>query len=188
MAASGEHRPADRGPAGRLPAAAARGSRPSRRLVAGTIVAVLAFAAAGYAWRHPPARTVAASAREPGASEWAALARASVAAGRLPQASVAFRSALALRPDDAGLLADAADVVIAIGGPSAALDAEELLAHALQVDPRHVKSLALAGTLAARRHDAALARALWTRAIAAAPDGDPIAALLREELTRMPGS
>jgi cytochrome c-type biogenesis protein CcmH len=100
----------------------------------------------------------------------------------MPEAVQGYRRALALRPKDPDLLADAADVfAVAAGGR---LDGEpmQLVERALAADPNHVKALALQGSWLVTRHDFAGAIAAWQKALKAAPPGDPIGAYIGHQI------
>jgi cytochrome c-type biogenesis protein CcmH len=113
--------------------------------------------------------------KEPGNPEgWVMLARTYYALNRHAEASAAFDKAVALVPDDAGLLADYAD---ALGAAQGGLrgKALELVDRALKADPTHWKALALAGTAAFDRKDYKQAVAYWEKMKATVPPGSPIA-------------
>jgi cytochrome c-type biogenesis protein CcmH len=95
------------------------------------------------------------------ADGWHMLARSYVAFGRLPEAAQAYDRAAALAPRDPQVLADYADTLAMVNGRSLEGRPTELVAAALAIDPKHPKSLALAGTAAFNRHDYEGAIALW---------------------------
>jgi cytochrome c-type biogenesis protein CcmH len=101
------------------------------------------------------------------AEGWAMLARSYAARGRFDEAMPAFRKVVALRPDDAQALADYADGLASARGHSLAGEPEQLVKKALAIDPRNVKALALAGTIAFDRADFAGAIAYWEQALGA---------------------
>ena len=113
---------------------------------------------------------------------WTMLARSYAALQRFPDASRAFGRALALAPNDAQLLADQADVLGMLQNQSLKGEPDRLLARALQIDPKNLKALALAGSSAFERKDFAAARAYWTQARALAPAGSEFAAGLDSSL------
>jgi cytochrome c-type biogenesis protein CcmH len=94
---------------------------------------------------------------------WVMLARSHSAAGRFDAASAALGEATKRAPNDANLLADRADVAAMAAGRRFDGEPDALVARALQVDPKHRKALALAGTSAFARRDYAKAVAHWTR-------------------------
>jgi cytochrome c-type biogenesis protein CcmH len=180
-------------------------ARPSRRLVAGLSVFVLAVAAAGYAvygtpgaWRGVP---VAQSEEEAGAGHggaaeqiaamvakleqrmkdqpddaegWSMLGRSYSAMGRYPEAVTAFKRVAALKPKDAQALADQADAVAMAAGRKLAGEPTQLIARALELDPKNLKALALAGTIAFDANDFAKAAQLWTTAVSVAEPGSEL--------------
>lgn len=84
---------------------------------------------------------------------WLMLARSYSVLGRYPESAAAFGRATTLLPPNAGLLADYADVVAMAQGRRLAGEPEKIIARALSIDPRHIKSLALSGTAAFERGD-----------------------------------
>ena len=102
---------------------------------------------------------------QPGdAQGWAMLARSYGFMQRFPEASRAYTRAIALSPKDPNLLADHADVLAALQGQQLAGEPMRLIEQALQIDPKHPKALALAGSGAFERKDFAGAVAYWTQA------------------------
>jgi cytochrome c-type biogenesis protein CcmH len=179
--------------------------RPSRRLVAGLVVFCAVFAAAGYAWLGTPQgwnvspgspavaeagpthvsdaeveamlkRLTDRLAQQPEDAEgWSMLGRSYMVLGRFADAVGAFRKLLALRPDDAQALVDLADAQAMQAGRKLAGEPEKLIQRALELDPRNLKALALAGTIAFDRGDFAAAVRHWEAAIAAAQPGSELA-------------
>jgi len=94
---------------------------------------------------------------------WTMLGRAYTVLGRFAEAIPAYRRAIELQPSNAALLADYADALIAGNGGHETEEARAVLARALALDPRHPKTLALAGTIAFDRADYAAAIALWQK-------------------------
>jgi cytochrome c-type biogenesis protein CcmH len=195
-------------------AASAPAARPSRRLLAGLSVFVLAVAAAGYAvygtpgaWRGVP---VAQSEEEAGAGHggaaeqiaamvakleqrmkdqpddaegWSMLGRSYSAMGRYPEAVAAFKRVSALKPKDAQALADQADAVAMAAGRKLAGEPTQLIARALELDPKNLKALALAGTIAFDANDFAKAAQLWTTAVSVAEPGSELERNLQSGVT-----
>ena len=110
---------------------------------------------------------------------WMMLGRSYTALGRYPDAVIAFRRAIALVPEDPTLLADFADVLGMAQGKRLAGEPAQLVQKALDIDPKHVKALALAGSVAFEAHDYASARAYWERLIAVVPPDSEIARSVR---------
>lgn len=110
--------------------------------------------------------------REPADAEgWVMLGRSYTALGRYPDAATALRRAGDLRPGQPDLLADLADVLGMAQGKRLAGEPARLVQQALNLDPRHVKALALAGSVAFETRDYAAARAYWERLVAVLPPG-----------------
>lgn len=190
-------------------AAAEAPARPSARLGLGLTGFVLAVGLAVYAWVGAPgAWQVGPGSTAPGsqpphemadaqfsamadqlaerlrqnpddAEGWAMLARSYTVLGRHDEALPAFRRLLTLRPQDAQAHADLADALGAAQGRSLEGEPERLIERALQLEPDNVKALALAGTIALQRGDAATAQRHWERALAQVEPGSEIATRLQ---------
>jgi cytochrome c-type biogenesis protein CcmH len=100
---------------------------------------------------------------------WLMLARSYTMLGRYADAGTAFRRAQALAPKDPAILADLADVTGMAQGRRLAGEPARLVQAALDLDPRHPKALALAGSVAYEAGDAAAARGYWERLAAVVP-------------------
>jgi len=100
---------------------------------------------------------------------WLMLGRSYSVLGRYAEASVAFERATTLLPANAGLMADYADVVAMAQGRRLAGEPEKIIARALEIDPRHVKSLALSGSAAFERGDYARAVKDWRTILTLVP-------------------
>lgn len=94
---------------------------------------------------------------------WVMLARSNSALGRFEEASRAYAQAAKIAPQDAALLADYADVLAMAQGRRFDGEPDRLVARALAADPKHIKSLALAGTSAFNRRDFTTALRHWTK-------------------------
>jgi len=106
------------------------------------------------------------------AEGWTMLARAYAAMGRHAQALDAFKKAVALRPNDANVWADFAEAQAMVNGRTLQGEPMKLVERALQVDPKNVKALSLAGTDAFDRKDYAGAVKFWEQ-VAQSDVGDP---------------
>lgn len=100
---------------------------------------------------------------------WIMLGRSYGTLERFDDAARAYANAVARRASDADLLADYADVLAMAQGGSMLGEPEKIVLRALGVDPRNIKSLALAGTAAFERQDYAGAVRLWERILEIAP-------------------
>ncbi|MBI5897914.1 MAG: c-type cytochrome biogenesis protein CcmI [Rhodocyclales bacterium] len=100
---------------------------------------------------------------------WLMLARSYSVLGRYPESAAAFGRATTLLPPNAGLLADYADVVAMAQGRRLAGEPEKIIARALAIDPRHIKSLALSGTAAFERGDYPAAVKDWRTILTLVP-------------------
>ena len=95
---------------------------------------------------------------------WALLARAYVELGRHPEAVPIYEKAMQLIPDDAQMLADYADALGVLNGRKLEGRPEALIQQALKADPRNVKALMLAGTVAYNHKEFGRAAAYWEEA------------------------
>ncbi len=129
---------------------------------------------------------------EPGNAEgWLMLGRSYTAMGRYRDATTAMRKAADLLPGNANVLADLADVLAMAQGRRLAGEPARLIQQALDADPRHVKSLALAGSVAFEAKDYSAARGYWERLAAVVPADSEIARSLRgsiAEATQLEGA
>ena len=100
---------------------------------------------------------------------WALLARSYVELGRHAEAVPIYEKAAQLIPDDAQLLADYADALGVLHGRKLDGKPEALIQQALKADPRNVKALMLAGTVAVDQKEYARAAKYWEQARANLP-------------------
>ena len=105
------------------------------------------------------------------AEGWTLLARSYQALARFPEAADAYARVTALVPNDAGLLADYADVLAMTQRRRLEGKPAELAARALSIDPNNRKALALSATAAMEVKDFDRATALWKRLRAQFPEG-----------------
>jgi cytochrome c-type biogenesis protein CcmH len=94
---------------------------------------------------------------------WTLLGRSYSAFGRFKESAAAYATAEKLKPGDPQLLADYADALGMAQGRSLVGEPEKLIRRALEIDPRNMKALALAGTVAYERKDYKAAAAYWDR-------------------------
>jgi cytochrome c-type biogenesis protein CcmH len=94
---------------------------------------------------------------------WKLLGRSYAALGRFDEATDAYAKAAAGAPRDPDLLADFADALAMARDQKLDGEPEKLVLRALELDPNHLKSLALAGTAAYERKEYAAAAAYWQR-------------------------
>ncbi|MBX3619251.1 MAG: c-type cytochrome biogenesis protein CcmI [Rhizobacter sp.] len=116
------------------------------------------------------------------AEGWAMLARSYAVLGRNPDAVAAYEKAVALRHDDASLLADYADALAVKQQGQLAGEPARLIARALQLEPGNPKALSLAGTEAFNRQDYAAAARHWERVVQAGPADSPLVQQARSSL------
>jgi len=119
------------------------------------------------------------------ASAWVAAGRAQLELDHADVAAQDYRRAVELRPKDADLLADLADVLAV--STHGRLDGEpiQFVERALAADPNHVKALALKGSYLMTQRDFRGALESWDHAMRVAQPGDPIAAFLRQQIEQM---
>lgn len=185
-------------------------ARPSGGLLATLGLCVLVVAIAGYAWKGSPTLKpvlAAAPAADPekqaarqqieamvgklaerlkekpdDATGWLMLGRSYTVLGRDDEAIAAYAKAVALRPTDATSLADYADALMTKNNSHATPESDALIARALAAERTHLKSLALAGTVAFERADYAGAVRHWEKMAELMPPDSPDAPRLQVSL------
>jgi len=100
---------------------------------------------------------------------WMLLARSYAAFGRFKESADAYATAVKLRPGDAQLLADYADALGMSLGRKLGGEPEKLVLRALEIDPRNLKALALAGSAALERKEYKGAAGYWERMLPLVP-------------------
>lgn len=113
------------------------------------------------------------------AEGWTMLGRSYSILGRFDEAVPAFQRLVALRPQDAQAHADLADAMGSAAGGNLQGEPARLIDKALQLDPRNLKALALAGSLAFNQGQAAEALRRWEAALALAEPGSEMAQQLQ---------
>jgi cytochrome c-type biogenesis protein CcmH len=103
------------------------------------------------------------------ADGWRMLARSYETLRRFDQAADAYRHLIALEPNSADLLVDYAVVLGMTLNTTLAGEPEVYLAKALAIDPNHIQALALSGSAALERGDAAGAVKPWKKILALVP-------------------
>ncbi len=100
---------------------------------------------------------------------WSLLARSYTAMGRTKDALDAHAHLAKIAPNDAQVLADYADALALDRGKNLSGEPYQIVQRALQVDPKHPKSLALAGTATLNEGKFAESMAYWERLYQALP-------------------
>jgi cytochrome c-type biogenesis protein CcmH len=100
---------------------------------------------------------------------WAMLGRTYAVLGRNDEAVKAYESAIQQHGDDAVLIADYADALAVKNNRTLAGEPMKWVRRALELDPKNVKALALAGTDAFDRKDFAGAVRYWEELLKVAP-------------------
>lgn len=116
------------------------------------------------------------------AEGWAMLGRSYSVLGRASDAVPAYRKAVELVPNDAGLLADLADSLAVTNNRQIAGEPMTFVQRALKIDPNQPKALSLAGTEAFLRGDFKAAAAMWERILVTQPADSPMAQQVRESI------
>ena len=117
------------------------------------------------------AQAAAETQKEPAnASAWALLAHSYEMLGKFAESVKAYKTLAQLRPNDAQVLADYADVLAVANGRSFKGDPADVLKRALAADPKNAKALVLAGSAAVEEQDYALAIAHLEKARAVSTD------------------
>jgi cytochrome c-type biogenesis protein CcmH len=108
------------------------------------------------------------------AQGWSILARSYYMMKRFPEAAAAYERLAKLAPADADVLADYADALAMAQGRKLTGRPMEIVEQALKADPKHSKSLALAGTAAFDRKDYRRAVEYWERMLTGLPADSPL--------------
>ncbi|MDP3520778.1 MAG: c-type cytochrome biogenesis protein CcmI [Hydrogenophaga sp.] len=112
------------------------------------------------------------------AQAWAMVAQSYAGLQRFADAEQAYARASELEPRQPQWLADRADMLAMANGQRTEGEPERLVQRALLLDPTHLKSLALAGSMAYQRQDMVAALDHWRRARAQATEGSGFASEL----------
>ncbi|MDO8420466.1 MAG: c-type cytochrome biogenesis protein CcmI [Rubrivivax sp.] len=107
------------------------------------------------------------------AEGWAMLARSYGMLGRIDDALPAYQKAVALRGEDARLLADYADTLALKNNRNLEGEPLKLVEKALKIEPTNLKALSLAGAAAFNRQDYAGAVRHWEQVAKNAPPDSP---------------
>jgi cytochrome c-type biogenesis protein CcmH len=118
------------------------------------------------------------------AEGWAMLARSYSVLGRHPEALKAYEKAIALRKDDANLLADYADSLAMKNNRVLAGEPLKLVERALKLEPHNVKALSMAGSEAFDRQDYAKATQYWQQVVQFGPADSPMVQQIAPSLER----
>jgi|GEM_PF-19128 len=113
---------------------------------------------------------------------WVMLARSYGYMERFKESSVAYERALALMPKDAQLMVDYADTLAMANGRNLSGEPEKLILKALKLDPKNLKALAMAGTIAFDKQDYKTAIARWQKIIEIVPPESEIAQSLSNSI------
>ena len=113
---------------------------------------------------------------------WTLLARTYAVLQRFTEASKAYARATALAPNDAQLLADHADVLAMLQDQKISGEPARLVTRALQIDPKNLKALALAGGAAYEAGQYPQAIEYWTLARQLSPPDTPFSENLDRSL------
>jgi len=116
------------------------------------------------------------------ATGWAMLGRSYAVIDRYPEAVSAYANAVKRSPPDAQLLADYADALAMAQGRRLQGEPERIIAQALKVDPKNVKALALAGTVAFEKKDFKGAIAHWRKILEVVPPDSDMADSIRDSI------
>ena len=116
------------------------------------------------------------------ATGWAMLGRTYAVLDRYPEAVSAYANAVKRSPPDAQLLADYADALAMTQGRRLQGEPERIIAQALKVDPKNVKALALAGTVAFEKKDFKGAIGEWRKILEVVPPDSDMADSIRDSI------
>jgi cytochrome c-type biogenesis protein CcmH len=118
------------------------------------------------------------------ADGWKMLGRSYAVLGRFGEAVDAYSKAALRAPRDAQLLADFADALAMARGRSLQGEPEKLVLRALEIEPRNLKALALAGTAAFDRQAFAAAAGYWQRMLPLVPPDSEDAQVIRDNVAQ----
>ena len=121
------------------------------------------------------------------ADGWRMLARSYETLRRFDQAADAYRHLIALEPNSADLLVDYAVVLGMTLNSTLAGEPEVYLAKALAIDPNHIQALALSGSAALERGDAANAVKPWKKILALVPADSDIGRSISNNIAKAEG-
>jgi cytochrome c-type biogenesis protein CcmH len=116
------------------------------------------------------------------ATGWAMLGRTYAVLDRYPEAVSAYANAVKRSPPDAQLLADYADALAMTQSRRLQGEPERIIAQALKVDPKNVKALALAGTVAFEKKDFKGAIGEWRKILEVVPPDSDMADSIRDSI------
>lgn len=116
---------------------------------------------------------------------WAMLARSYKVLERYAESAEAFGRARSLVEQDAGLLAEYAEVLAQLHGGNLAGKPGELIAQALRLNPDHPQALLLAGVAASERGDFSAAATHWARLLAQLEPGSNEARTIEAALDKV---
>lgn len=118
---------------------------------------------------------------------WLMLARSYAMLNDLQGAAQAWARIAQNAPDEADILVDWADLLVAGKQGDFSGEPDRLIARALELEPTNPKALALAGSGAFERGDFASAAALWERVLAQVPPSEPIHATILQSINEARG-
>jgi cytochrome c-type biogenesis protein CcmH len=116
------------------------------------------------------------------AEGWMLLGRSLGVLEQYDRAAEAYARASRLAPGDAGLLADHADALAMARGRRLAGEPFALIKRALEIDPAHIKALALAGSAEFDARNYAAAIGYWERLLKVAPPQSEFARSVAESI------
>jgi len=116
------------------------------------------------------------------AEGWMLLGRSHSALQQYDRAAQAYAKASRLSPKDADLLADYADTLAMAQGRKLEGEPFAIVKRALQIDPQHLKALALAGSAEFERGNFSAAIDYWERVLKAAPPQSEFARLVADSV------
>lgn len=118
------------------------------------------------------------------AQGWTMLARSYMMQGQFAEAASAYEKVTALNARDADAWADYAEALALANNQSLAGKPTEALNRALQIDPKHLKSLDLAGTAAYQIGDYKKAIDYWEKLLKLLPAGSQELSTVTSQITK----
>jgi cytochrome c-type biogenesis protein CcmH len=115
---------------------------------------------------------------------WTMLARSYMMQERFADAATAYEKLTVLSPNDADAWADYAESLALANGQNLAGKPNEAIDRALKIDPKHQKSLALAGSAAFQAKDYKKAIDYWQQLLKVLPPGSQELQIITEEISK----
>ena len=115
---------------------------------------------------------------------WTMLARSYMMQERFSEAASAYEKLTALSANDADAWSDYAESLALANGQDLSGKPTDAINHALKIDPKHQKSLALAGSAAFQAKDYKKAMDYWQQLLKLLPPGSQELQIITEQISK----